>query len=49
MKAIAKEVGTVDATRDTMFTDWAAVDRFAREFVGQAERAVKSVQESAPA
>jgi menaquinone-dependent protoporphyrinogen oxidase len=35
MKAIAKkEMGSVDASRDTVFTDWLAVDRFAREFVG---------------
>jgi menaquinone-dependent protoporphyrinogen oxidase len=35
MKAIAKkEMGSVDATRDTVFTDWEAVDRFARGFVG---------------
>jgi menaquinone-dependent protoporphyrinogen oxidase len=37
MKSIAKkEMGSVDATRDTIFTDWAAVDRFAREFAGAA-------------
>lgn len=35
MKAIAKkEMGSVDATRDTVFTDWDAVARFARGFVG---------------
>jgi menaquinone-dependent protoporphyrinogen oxidase len=34
MKVIAKkEMGPVDATRDTVFTDWDAVDRFARNFV----------------
>jgi menaquinone-dependent protoporphyrinogen oxidase len=36
MKLIAKkEMGAVDATRDTVFTDWAAVDRFARDFVAR--------------
>ena len=35
MKIIAKkEMGSVDATRDTVFTDWASVDRFALDFVG---------------
>jgi menaquinone-dependent protoporphyrinogen oxidase len=35
MEAIAKkEMGSVDATRDTVFTNWDAVDRFARGFVG---------------
>jgi menaquinone-dependent protoporphyrinogen oxidase len=36
MKIIAKkEMGSVDPTHDTVFTDWAAVDRFARSFVGR--------------
>jgi menaquinone-dependent protoporphyrinogen oxidase len=48
MKAIAKkEMGAVDATRDTVFTDWSAVDRFARAFVGATDRALTST--SAPA
>jgi menaquinone-dependent protoporphyrinogen oxidase len=44
MKYIArKEMGSVDATRDTVYTDWAAVDRFAREFVARAgEHSVKN-------
>lgn len=44
MKIIAKkEMGSVDATRDTVFTDWAALDRFARDFVGRVDpRAAKS-------
>lgn len=34
MRTIAKrEMGAVDTTRDTILTDWDAVDRFAREFV----------------
>ena len=51
MKAIAKkEMGAVDASRDTIFTDWAAVGRFAREFVGAAaDRAPKSTPQSATA
>jgi menaquinone-dependent protoporphyrinogen oxidase len=34
MKAIAKkEMGSVDATHDSVYTDWAAVERFAKDFV----------------
>ena len=34
MKRIARhEMGSVDATRDTVFTNWAEVDRFAIDFV----------------
>jgi len=49
MKAIAKkEMGSVDATRDTVFTDWEAVDRFARDFVGRiTDRSSKSTSASA--
>ena len=50
MKAIAKkEMGSVDPSRDTTFTDWVAVDRFAREFVRAADRAPKSIPVSATA
>jgi menaquinone-dependent protoporphyrinogen oxidase len=43
MKSIAKkEMGSVDATRDTVFTDWEAVDRFARRFVGASDRVAES-------
>jgi len=34
MTQIAKEMGSVDTTRDTIFTDWDSVERFARKFVG---------------
>ena len=49
MKAIAKkEMGSVDATRDTVFTDWDAVDRFARGFVGcVTDRSPKATSASA--
>ena len=45
MKRIAqKEMGAVDATRDTVFTDWDALDRFARAFAGRnAERPTDEV------
>ena len=50
MKVIAKkEMGSVDASRDTIFTDWVAVDRFAREFVGAADRTPMSIPVSATA
>ncbi len=44
MKYIAtKEMGSVDTTRDTVYTDWAAVESFARDFVGWVgERSAKS-------
>jgi menaquinone-dependent protoporphyrinogen oxidase len=36
MKIIAKkEMGSVDASRDTVYTNWAAVDRFAKAFVAR--------------
>jgi menaquinone-dependent protoporphyrinogen oxidase len=36
MKAIAKkEMGSVDASHDSEFTDWPAVERFARDFVAR--------------
>ena len=39
MKVIAKkEMGSVDATRDTVFTNWEDVDRFARDFVARPSR-----------
>jgi menaquinone-dependent protoporphyrinogen oxidase len=48
MKIIAKkEMGSVDATHDTIYTDWAAVDRFALEFIGGvADRPSKSASTS---
>jgi hypothetical protein len=50
MKVIAKkEMGAVDASRDTIFTDWAAVDRFAQEFVGALDRPPNSIPASARA
>lgn len=37
MKRIAaKELGVVDPTHDTVFTDWATVDQFAAEFIDAA-------------
>jgi menaquinone-dependent protoporphyrinogen oxidase len=39
MKAIWKgELGELDTTRDQIFTDWAAVDRFADAFLALVER-----------
>jgi menaquinone-dependent protoporphyrinogen oxidase len=36
MKAIAKkEMGSVDTSHDSAFTDWLAVERFARDFVAR--------------
>jgi len=48
MKAIAKrEMGSVDATRDTVFTNWDDVDRFARSFLRVADRTSKATSASA--
>jgi menaquinone-dependent protoporphyrinogen oxidase len=51
MKFIAKkEMGSADTTRDTIFTDWVAVNRFARDFVGfVADRTSKSTLAAAAA
>jgi menaquinone-dependent protoporphyrinogen oxidase len=49
LKIIAKkEMGSVDATRDTVFTDWNAVERFAREFVARVVGARTSKLAPAP-
>jgi menaquinone-dependent protoporphyrinogen oxidase len=38
VKIARKEMGEIDTRRDHVFTDWAAVDRFALEFVEKARR-----------
>jgi menaquinone-dependent protoporphyrinogen oxidase len=49
MKRIAKkEMGSVDPTRDTVFTDWTAVDRFARAFVGRMVERAAAVHPASP-
>jgi menaquinone-dependent protoporphyrinogen oxidase len=43
-----KELGDVDPTRDHVFTDWEAVDRFALDFVGRAAWSASASAGEAP-